>query len=351
MSDDFITRLQLQLRDAAERETQRGRARRLGRAASARQLWRPALVLAAIALAAIGVISVAGSLHHRTTTPAGRGPHLVIRKPFVSAGGGVWAGFGSVWAADQGTGELLRVDPSTLAVRARIPVGANPSFDVGAGAVWGIDGRVLLRIDPTTNRIAARIALPDATSFVIAGRGAVWVVNGLTLLRVDPRTNAIDRTISLARSGFQVNGGASDGRYLYFSRADGTLLVFDARTGARLASPGLAIDGSAFGAAARGVVFLAGDKAVSALNVHTARTLWSRELPVQNFNNGVLDGRTLWVEGGDRGSGRDRLWRLDAATGRVTGSLGLRDFGAPGMAPVAGRLWLVSGAGVLQVIQ
>lgn len=351
MSDDFVSRLQLQLRDAAEREARRGRARRFGRAARARRPWRPVLVLAVIALAAIGVISAARSLDQHGTTPAGRGPHVVIRKPLVGTGGGLRTGFGSVWAVDGATGQMLRIDPSTLAVRARIPVRGNVSFNVGAGAVWAVNGRVLERIDPSTNRVVARIPLPDRSFYVLVGRGAVWVGDSLTLWRIDTRTNTIDRTVGVARSGFQGNGAATDGRDLYVSRADGTLLVFDARTGARLPSPGLEIDGSAFAAAARGVVFLGADQRISALDVRTAHTLWSRKLPVQSFNNGVLDGGTLWIEGGARVAGRDRLWRLDAATGRVTGSLALRDFGAPGMAPVAGRLWLVSGAGVLQVIQ
>jgi outer membrane protein assembly factor BamB len=231
-------------------------------------------------------------------------------------------------------------------------VGDDPRFDVGAGAVWVLepsDRSVLVRIDPATNRIAARIRMPFKGG-VIVGGGVVWAGNGLTLVRVDPATNRIDRTIGFSRGGYQANGMATDGRRLYLSRADGTLLVFDARTGARLPSPGVEVDGFA-AAAARGVVYLATRQGFSALDVRTARTLWSQDLDAQTFNNAVIAGRTLWVEGVGPAGGRDRLWRLDATTGRVTGSLSLPDFGAPGMAPVAGRLWIVSGSGSLQIVE
>jgi PQQ-like domain len=353
MSEDFVTKLQLQLRDAAEREARRGPTRRLARTAGAQQVWRPALALAAIALVLFGLISAARSLHHRHTTPAGPGPHVVLRAPLVSQGGGLWTGFGSAWATDPASGQILRLDPRTRAVRARIPVSSDAGFDVGAGAVWVLERSyhsVLVRIDAATNRIAARIPLPFRGGGVIVGRGVVWTGDGLTLVRINPATNRIDRTIGFSRGGYQANGVATDGRRLYLSRADGTLLVFDARTGARLPTPGVEVDGFA-AAAARGVVFLATRQRFAALDVRTARTLWSQDLDAQTFNNAVLDGRTLWVEGVARAGGRDRLWRLDAATGRITGTLDLPDFGAPGMAPVAGRLWVVSTSGSLQIIE
>jgi outer membrane protein assembly factor BamB len=348
MSEDFVTQLRLQLREAAEREARRGPARRLARRASSQQLWRPALALAALALAALALVSAVDGLHHRRATPAHRGLHVLQRQQLLNTGGSIAPAFGSVWAEDSTTGELLRVDPRTRAVRARVKVSGGPfGFDFAAGAVWALDsGRRLLKIDPATNRVVARFATD--TRGIFAGRDALWLSTLLGMQRFDPARDAFDRPIALTHAGFQTHAIATDGRELYISRADGTLLVFDAHTGARRPSPGVEVDAAAV-AAARGIVTLATSKGVSALNAHTARTLWTTDLAENPPNNVVLGRGVVWVEGADV-AGRDRLWRLDAATGRVTGSLPLQEFGAPGLAVVGDHVWAVSANGVLQII-
>jgi outer membrane protein assembly factor BamB len=347
MSEDFVTQLRLQLREAAEREGRRGPARRLARQASAQQLWRPALALAALALAALAVLSLGKSLHHRPT-PAHHGLHLLQRQQLVTAGSFLDTAFGSVWAEDKASGELLRIDPRTRAVRARIKVGASEfGLAFTGGAVWALDsGKRLLKIDPTTNRVVARF--PTQTRGIFAGRDALWLATPLGMQRFDPATEAFGRPITLTRAGFQTNSVTTDGRELYISRADGTLLVFDAHTGAQRPSPGVEVDGAAV-AAAHGVVILADHEGVFALNAHTARTLWSVELSKTPPVNVVLSRGVLWVEGVDE-TGLDRLWRLDAATGRITGSVRLQDFGAPGLAVVGDHVWVVSTNGVLQIV-
>jgi outer membrane protein assembly factor BamB len=354
VSQDFVTRLQLQLRDAAEREERRGLAGRAAHRARHDVPWRPALALAALAVAAILVVGAASTLH-RHRTPANHGLRVVSHKPLVSEGGPLIAGFGSIWAVDSATGQVLRLDPHTHAVRARITLGGDlaPQLEVADGAVWACDGARLLRIDPATNAIVARVPLgTPARTFVgvIAGPGVVWVVSPTEMLRFDPSRNVFDGKVTLSRGGFEANGFGGDGRTLYFTRADGSLAAFDARTGARLESRSVPLNGVSV-AASRGKVFLATEKSVGALDVRTGRTLWNEPLRVQRINGVVLGGSTLWVEGADLTDGGDRVWRIDAASGRVTGTLALSDLGAGGMAPVGRGLWLVSSAGVLQIIQ
>jgi outer membrane protein assembly factor BamB len=348
MSEDFVTQLRLQLREAAEREARRGPARRLARQASAQQPWRPALALAALALGALALLSAAKSPHHREPTPAHRGLHVLQRQQLVNAGGFIDTAFGSVWAEDRAAGELLRIDPRTRAVRARVKVsGGGVGFAFTDGAVWALDSaRWLLKIDPRTNRVVARF--PTQTRGIFAGRDALWLQTLLGMQRFDPATDAFDRPITLTEAGFHASAVATDGRELYISRADGTLLVFDAHTGARRPSPGVEVDGSAV-AAAHGVVILASQKGVSALNAHTARMLWTTELSKTPPVNVALSRGVVWVEGVDE-TGSERLWRLDAASGRVTGSVRLQDFGAPGLAVVGERVWVVSTNGVLQIV-
>jgi outer membrane protein assembly factor BamB len=183
---------------------------------------------------------------------------------------------------------------------------------------------------------------------LFAGRDALWLRTALGMQRFDPATDAFGRPITLTHAGFQANSIATDGQELFISRSDGTLLVFDAHTGARRPSPGVEVDGAAV-AAAHGVVILATPKGVSALNAHTARTLWSTDLAKTPPEHVVLNRGTVWVEGADDTT-RDRLWRIDAATGRVTASLRLQDFGAPGLVVVGDHVWVVSANGVLQII-
>ena len=83
---------------------------------------------------------------------------------------------------------LIRIDPTTRRVSARIPLPILPNrVAVGADGIWvtgyrwsnhhgeSRDGEVL-RIDPRTDRIVARIRLGDvAADGVLVAHGRVWV--------------------------------------------------------------------------------------------------------------------------------------------------------------------------------
>ena len=349
MRQDFVTRLELQLWDAAAREAD-GRA-----VAGARRVARrvaPARLVAAgaaIALAVVAVLLGAAALSHRDTTPSRPGPRVIAHTTLADAGGTIVSAFGSVWVADTQNGRLLRVDPATRTVRARIAVGGPVAVNSGAGAVWAAGGREALRIDPRTNRIVARISVPGQRyGGVIPAGGAMWLIGSEGLARIDVRRNAVDRTVGTGRGGFQSIGVTTDGRSLYVMRADGRLLRYDARTGRRLASVRPAILGFP-AAASGGSIMVDGDRGVGALDARSGRLLWTRDLGAERVNNSVLTGGTLWVQATDRATHRDRLWRIDARSGRVTGSLTLPAFGAAGMAAVGGRLWIVSPSGDLTV--
>jgi DNA-binding SARP family transcriptional activator len=94
----------------------------------------------------------------------------------------------AVWAITGGARhELWRLDPAT-GRKVRIPLPITPArVALGADSVWvtgyvwsnGVDaarGGILLRIDPATNRIVARIPLGDlAPEGILAVDGLVWV--------------------------------------------------------------------------------------------------------------------------------------------------------------------------------
>ncbi|MGH2765462.1 MAG: hypothetical protein ACRDKA_06075 [Actinomycetota bacterium] len=119
-------------------------------------------------------------------------------------------GEGAVWVTLYNTpdsGEVVRVDPRTNEIVARIVVSGDPrDLGVGGGSVWVYalgQGGALHRIDPRTNELAAsllqgRIYSDSGDSsppILAAGFGHVWIGVGdgdpMEVARIDPRTNEI----------------------------------------------------------------------------------------------------------------------------------------------------------------
>jgi streptogramin lyase len=117
---------------------------------------------------------------------------------------------GLVWVALPGGG-LGRIDPasnrSTLVPVARCCTG---ELAAGQGALWvaNHEDGTLVRVDPATGRVAARIPLPETAGQrphrVAVGEGAVWVTSASPrrdtanlLWRVDPSSNQVTGTLDL----------------------------------------------------------------------------------------------------------------------------------------------------------
>jgi virginiamycin B lyase len=115
----------------------------------------------------------------------------------------------SVWVIDLINGLLLRIDPATRTVVARLPrnLVSDGFVTFGAGAVWetDFDGDALIRVDPASNQVTSTIPLgadaaPEGVGF--AG-GALWVADHHqgTVSRVDPATNAVTATVDVSPAG------------------------------------------------------------------------------------------------------------------------------------------------------
>ncbi len=90
------------------------------------------------------------------------------------------AGAGSLWLGDE-SGQVWRIDPKTLRVRARLPIGGRlRDIGFGAGRVWVTTETGLLAIDPTTNDVTLSVTFGDferdtgPTDIGYFG-GSVWV--------------------------------------------------------------------------------------------------------------------------------------------------------------------------------
>jgi streptogramin lyase len=149
---------------------------------------RRALLLAlllAIAGALLGSSAGAGSSQgapRKTHTPAWSLPGK----------GGFAFGFGSAWIA--GGGEMLRINPSTNRVTARIANAGSWPIARPDG-IWTIESSALDRIDPAQNKVVTRIKIPSTGSLAY-GFGSFWVaaVDG-SVRRIDPVAETIVATI------------------------------------------------------------------------------------------------------------------------------------------------------------
>lgn len=148
----------------------------------------------------------------------------VVAKIDVPLSGGLAVGGGSVWVASTPAHTVTRIDPTTNAVVATVPIGGSDPFHgptrlaFGHGTMWVLDGvadcSCVHRIDPATNSIVATIKLGSPTGGRIAPLGiavaqdAVWIAvrSGTeaapdgSVVRVDPATNRVSAIIGAGSS-------------------------------------------------------------------------------------------------------------------------------------------------------
>jgi DNA-binding SARP family transcriptional activator/ABC-type branched-subunit amino acid transport system substrate-binding protein len=152
------------------------------------------------------------------------------------------AGTGGIWITD-GSSMLRRAEPRKGTIVRRYDVRVPLSgVAVGERAVWAISGSsaTVLRIDPRTGKVTARIAIVASrrtqSPYPIAlavGLGSVWVLNATaaTVTRIDPVQAGVTATIPLGIERvprrIAVGAGAA-----WVANADGTLARIDAATNA-----------------------------------------------------------------------------------------------------------------------
>jgi hypothetical protein len=352
VSDDFITRLERELTAAELRElTRRPVLRRLRSTRLA--LRGPLLAAAAVALVAVAVALIATTLssEDEVARPA---PKFIRTFPVANALSSLASGHGSVWAGDPVRGQVLRIDPRTDRVVARVPAGTETVVAAGAGSVWALTGDLLyggdqgpvrvLRIDPATNRVAARI--PVDRDIVPNGLrldgDAVWVVGATGMQRVDVARDTAAEPVELAGESF---GVVVDGDTAWTLTRSGRLRRLDTRSGRVMrelpveASPGAVLSGEP------GLLLLQSRDRLARLDERSGEIVWSVAL------GGGLDvtasgaGGTIWAHQSD-----GVLVRLDSETGKVIAAVRMPADRAAGIAESGGdRVWVAGASGSLTV--
>lgn len=352
MTDDFVTRLQLQLRDAAEREARSGAPVR-----ALRQVSAPALATAlAVVIGALAV--VAGALLLRDE-PQPAGPQVVARLELTGNPEEIGSAFGSLWIADSVAGDVVRVDPESRRVVARIPLGSAQgiAIDLVGNELWVVAEQPteVLRIDPTANAVTGRVRLrtPAGRPFpalrVLASPAGVWAVGAEGALRLDPATGAGRALVSRPTADSELVGAAVGPEDLWTLRSDGRIERFDAATGDARGAFRSAPAGTSFIAAlGHDLLALAGGT-VARLDGTTGRMIWERS----------LGEHVTWFDGADGliwlytvTAGRpDRLTALAADSGTPAASTALDTFGATGLVVEGREIWINNAGGQTLVLR
>jgi sugar lactone lactonase YvrE len=280
-------------------------------------------------------------------------------------------GFRAIWTADPIREEILRIDPVTRRVVARIPAGGEARVATGAGAVWAIAGDLLyggdngpvrlLRIDPATDAVVAQIPMrtPAGDRFAPVElqiqRGAVWAVGLDGALRIDPRRNAGDLYVPLAGKAGDPRGVVIDGDNIWVLTAAGRLRLYDASSGR--ATGEVRVDAPAplylFGGPPGMLTVLTAKNSLALLERASGEVVWRATLG-DDIGWLLFDDGVLWVQytpASDEPGARDRLARLDALTGRRLGEVALPEPGVAGMAKAGRDLWVATPGGKIVVVR
>jgi outer membrane protein assembly factor BamB len=312
-----------------------------------------ALVLATAAVA--GLDQPDGVDSHHT----GLLDTLVLRSAPAESFGEVVGSSGDVWADDDARGLVLRLDGRSGRVRARIGVRGRVALAADGQGVWALrwGGRFwrrpngpLLRIDPATNRIAARIPLraasgePIVAFGVLAGDSGVWVWGPSRVLRLDRRTASFVQDFKVEQRHGELTGAILTEGGLLAVAADGHLLRVDARIGVRTAGRQPALTAAELLELTGRRLVATADRMLLAVDASTGRLLWRRRLGFHVETVIDYDG-VLLAQGSALGDIGDRLWAIDGTTGRVCASTVLPSFGTVGMTSVRGALWITTADG------
>jgi virginiamycin B lyase len=147
-----------------------------------------------------------------------------------------------LWALQTRPGALLRLDARTLAPTAAplgLSRGRTLGLAVGSRYVWvtAADAGEVLRIDPTTRAIR-RLRVGGFPAGVVVAGGSVWFADRQrgTVVRLEPRTlQAIGEPVNV---GSDASWLAAAGGYVFTGNADrGTVTRIDARSGKHVGPP------------------------------------------------------------------------------------------------------------------
>ena len=238
--------------------------------------------------------------------------------------------FDSIWIANHHSSNVMRLDPTTMAVQATIPIGGGPGwFAATEDSLWVSRQmtRGVARIDPATNTAEGR-----AGDYAACGRpayafGSVWqpACDAHQVIRVDPVTyEAVNVPLgngnSVVFTGTELIAGGSTG-----------LFSIDPSSGTSTPIGGPA--GWAIGYA-DGTVWVAGDSSLYRVRPSDGKVLAT--LPIGGAGMLVTSGDRAWI-----GREAPDLVEVDLTTNAVVRTISVQPWPASAV-EVDGSLWITN---------
>ena len=134
--------------------------------------------------------------------------------------------FKSLWVPDCGDGAIMRLEPKTGKLQAKLAIGAaNARVGIVAtvDSIWVLtDSKTTLsRIDPDQNQVVAEVRLGEGCNSLSSGDGALWIScpSENRIVRVNPLTNLVEKRIEVST------------RPMSFAFGEGSLWVFCQKEG------------------------------------------------------------------------------------------------------------------------
>ena len=214
--------------------------------------------LIGVAVTALAVASSACASGHSARSSSSTALYTVSRRLYLSEQGSPYqllAGnstalylTGTVYSEGGPEPDLLRLDLRSFAVSTSSLIAGPPptspeagtaSAALGFGALWVAAGQQLLRMNTTTLAVTARVPLPASSVFVTVAKDKVWCSTDSTLFAIDPTTDAVLHSDAIGFFPYAM-AAAPDGSELYVlgdRQPSGPAVVaeYDPATGARLA--------------------------------------------------------------------------------------------------------------------
>jgi YVTN family beta-propeller protein len=317
------------------------------------RLTRRRAVFGAAAVVVAAAVAAALVAFGRSSGGARSAGRVVARIP-VPYPGGPYVGrlafsAGSLWIRKAGADQVLRVDPATNKVVARIKVGFT--YDTGIAVhgndIWVTNSEeaTVSRIDATNNRVVATIRVGDYPLGIVATDDAVWVANhrGNSISRIDPRSNRVVKTISTApiNASYGPMGLAyAHGELWAEQPIDNThvqIWRLDPRRNTRIAAVAeLPVCGVPATLSVAGDVWHANCARPTVTRIDARTAIIRDTIHVGCFPSGLFaDSHSIWIA-----AGCGQLLRVDPRTDHVVGHLRLTDaiWGTAG----AGSVWVVN---------
>jgi hypothetical protein len=270
---------------------------------------------------------------------------IVYLPSFYAAATGVYLSDLNILNGTTVSTELLRIDPITGVVLARLVLaGAYGQALLVGGNLWvisntelhvGVGRSTLLAVDPSTLAVRLRLALPTAPAAtfapdaIAAAGGELWIAGSSTLYRVAPATATVSAAVPVAGAARTTIGANPTGTVLVDGEStEGGVWRVQRRnptTGALLAqtATSIGVTSPTIGGIVATGVWISDHGGMMGgaerLDLATLNPIATSEISGSNGVDATVIGDRLWVT--QPGSGSVRNYCADPVTGTVIARL------------------------------